>query len=110
MGFWNSVSSLAKGAGQAMQEKMKEQQYEAWRKFQSLPAERLVDYIGQHEGGTSRALAILALSLKNRSAAQRFVDDSTKSSLEYMRKRLALEEHKDAEEQRRAIDSLFRGY
>jgi hypothetical protein len=92
-----------------MQEKMKEQQYEIWRKFQSLPAERLVDYIGQHEGGTSRALAILALSLKV-VLPQRFVDDSTKSSLEHMRKRLALEEHKDAEQQRRAIDSLFRGY
>ncbi|UUS57615.1 hypothetical protein MST16_16660 [Acinetobacter sp. YH16040_T] len=66
MGFWNSVSSLAKGAGQAMQEKMKEQQYEAWRKFQSLPAERLIDYIGQHEGGTSRALAIFSVHDKNR--------------------------------------------
>lgn len=110
MGFWNSVANLAKGAGQVMQEKMKEQQSEAWRKLQSLSAERLIDYIGQHEAGMLRTLAILALSLKNRSAAQRFVDDSTKNSLEQMRKRLALEEHKDAEEQRRAIDSLLRPY
>lgn len=110
MGFWSSVSSFVKDAGQAMQEKMKEQQYEAWRKFKSLPAERLIDYIEQKESGLLRTLAILALSSKDRYSAQKFLDDNVRNSLERMRKTLALEDNKDAEEQRRAIDSLFRGY
>jgi hypothetical protein len=33
-------------------------------KVSKLPAERLVDYMGNMKRGTSRALAILALSLK----------------------------------------------
>ncbi|MCS4298889.1 MULTISPECIES: hypothetical protein [Acinetobacter] len=111
MGFWSSVAGLAKGAGNAMQEKIKEQQYEMWKKLSVLPEERLVDIIKQHEDRRQmQSLAILALSLKNRSAAQSLMDDDIKSSFERMRKNLALEENRYAEEQRQAIDSLLRSY
>ena len=80
MGFWDSVAGLAKGAGQAVQEKAKEQQYEMWKKLGALPEVRLVDYIKQNEDRrTAKSLAILALSVKNRSSAQRFIDDDIKN-------------------------------
>ncbi|MFU8928195.1 hypothetical protein [Acinetobacter puyangensis] len=111
MRFWDSVVGLAKGAGQAIQEKAKEQQYEMWRKLIALPEIRLIDYINQHENsGSSKLLAILALSVKNRSKAQQFVSDDIKNGFERMRKNLALEDNKYAEEQRRALDSLLRSY
>lgn len=111
MGFWDSVAGLAKGAGQAVQEKAKEQQYEMWKKLGALPEVRLVDYIKQNEDRrTAKSLAILALSVKNHSSAQRFIDDDIKNSFERMRKNLALEDNRYAEEQRQALDSLLRSY
>lgn len=111
MGFWDSVANLAKGAGQAVKEKAQEQQYEMWKKLGTLPEARLIDYIKQNEDRrTAKSLAILALSVKNRSSARRFIDDDIKNNFERMRKNLALEDNRYAEEQRQALDALLKSY
>lgn len=108
MGFWDSVAGLAKNAGKAVQEKAQEQQYETWKKLVALPQSRLLDVIEQNADRRQlRSLAILALSLKSSYEARSFLDEDIRGYLERLRRNLALEDNRYAEEQRRAIDSLL---